>query len=246
MIDGPPKTSAERAHRLRDAAWPPLRWRGAVLAGGKAPPWVRPTRAHHSSRPLLRSCHRPSERPLLRPRRRGLPSRRSVRRRWCWCGVFCEPRPEHAALRWKRFPDRPVRIHPMRRVEAPRHVRRGEGPRAVLYRQGGIGSAPEQLSRRCTSAGPRPAEAACEERGARLCTEPEWELACEGEEMLPFPYGYVRDSVESQFDRTDLGKMGEGLTDHRAPPEAFPHCVSPFGVRRARPRSGMSTSGPPA
>jgi sulfatase modifying factor 1 len=74
------------------------------------------------------------------------------------------------------------------------------------------------------------AEATCEERGARLCTEPEWELACEGEEMLPFPYGYVRDSSICNFDRTDLGKMGEGLTDHRAPADAFPACTSPFGV----------------
>jgi len=74
------------------------------------------------------------------------------------------------------------------------------------------------------------AQAACQERGARLCTEPEWEFACEGEELLPFPYGYVRDSSACNFDRTDLGKMGEGLIDHRAPPEAFPRCLSPFGV----------------
>ncbi len=74
------------------------------------------------------------------------------------------------------------------------------------------------------------AEAACEERGARLCTEPEWELACEGNEMLPYPYGYVRESSICNCDRTDLGKVGEGLIDHRAPPDAFPRCMSPFGV----------------
>jgi sulfatase modifying factor 1 len=74
------------------------------------------------------------------------------------------------------------------------------------------------------------AEATCEERGARLCAESEWELACEGDEMLPYPYGYGRDPTACNFDRTDLGKMGEGLTDHRAPLDAFPQCVSPFGV----------------
>jgi formylglycine-generating enzyme required for sulfatase activity len=48
--------------------------------------------------------------------------------------------------------------------------------------------------------------------------------------MLPYPYGTTRDSSVCNFDRTDLGKMGEGLYDHRAPADAFPDCVSPFGV----------------
>jgi hypothetical protein len=74
------------------------------------------------------------------------------------------------------------------------------------------------------------AESTCEVRGARLCTEAEWELACEGERMLPYPYGFERDSTACNFDRTDLGMMGEGLNDHRSPPGAFPRCVSPFGV----------------
>jgi sulfatase modifying factor 1 len=75
------------------------------------------------------------------------------------------------------------------------------------------------------------AEASCEQRGASLCTEPEWELACEGEAMQPYPYGLVRDSSACNFDRTDLGKPNAGLVDHRAPPGSFPACVSPFGVR---------------
>jgi sulfatase modifying factor 1 len=74
------------------------------------------------------------------------------------------------------------------------------------------------------------AEAVCEQRGARLCTEPEWQFACEGEAMLPYPYGLVRDSSACNFDRTDLGAPNEGLRDHRARPGAFPRCTSPFGV----------------
>jgi sulfatase modifying factor 1 len=74
------------------------------------------------------------------------------------------------------------------------------------------------------------AQATCEEQGARLCSESEWEFACEGEEMLPYPYGFERDSTACNFDRTDLGKMEDGLNDLRAPPDAFPRCVSPFGV----------------
>ncbi len=75
------------------------------------------------------------------------------------------------------------------------------------------------------------AQAACATRGARLCEEPEWELACEGPEMCPYPYGFKRDPSACNFDRTtDLGGAEERLTDHRAPRSAYPRCVSPFGV----------------
>lgn len=74
------------------------------------------------------------------------------------------------------------------------------------------------------------AKALCEARGARLCKEGEWELACEGPEMSPYPYGWKRDSSICNFDRTDLGGANEKLTDHRAPLKEFPNCVSPYGV----------------
>jgi hypothetical protein len=70
----------------------------------------------------------------------------------------------------------------------------------------------------------------CETRGARLCKEAEWELACEGPEMSPYPYGWKRDSTVCNFDRTDLGGMEEKLIDHRAKLSEFPQCKSPFGV----------------
>lgn len=74
------------------------------------------------------------------------------------------------------------------------------------------------------------AKAICEARGSRLCKESEWELACEGPEMWPYPYGWKRDSTACNFDRTDLGGAEEKLTDHRAPLASFPRCVSPYGV----------------
>jgi formylglycine-generating enzyme len=74
------------------------------------------------------------------------------------------------------------------------------------------------------------AKALCESRGARLCKEAEWEFACEGPDMSPYPYGWRRDSTVCNFDRTDLGGPMEKLKDHRAPLSAFPECVSPFGV----------------
>ncbi|MBS2014082.1 MAG: SUMF1/EgtB/PvdO family nonheme iron enzyme [Deltaproteobacteria bacterium] len=74
------------------------------------------------------------------------------------------------------------------------------------------------------------AKAACEARGARLCKEAEWEFACEGPEMNPYPYGFERKPGYCNIDRTDLGGPNEKLNDHRAPLSAFPQCTSPFGV----------------
>ena len=76
-----------------------------------------------------------------------------------------------------------------------------------------------------TSAG-----AICESRGARLCKESEWQFACEGEEMLPYPYGLVRDSTACNIDQMKLGKPQSGLNDLRAPVTEYPRCMSPFGV----------------
>lgn len=74
------------------------------------------------------------------------------------------------------------------------------------------------------------AKALCEARRARLCAEAEWELACEGPEMSPYPYGWKRDSTVCNVDRTDLGGANDKLRDHRAPLSAFPRCTSPFGA----------------
>jgi len=41
----------------------------------------------------------------------------------------------------------------------------------------------------------------CESNGKRLCTEEEWTFSCEGEEILPFPTGYVRDSQKCNIDK---------------------------------------------
>jgi formylglycine-generating enzyme required for sulfatase activity len=72
----------------------------------------------------------------------------------------------------------------------------------------------------------------CKDLGKRLCTESEWNFACEGETMQPYPYGWSRRPVCNQ-DRTDLYQMVGGkqtLRDLRRAPEELPECVSPFGV----------------
>lgn len=45
----------------------------------------------------------------------------------------------------------------------------------------------------------------CEKRKARLCTESEWTLACEGNDGLPYPYGYERDETACT-----IGILGPG------------------------------------
>jgi len=70
----------------------------------------------------------------------------------------------------------------------------------------------------------------CAASGARLCTASEWQFACEGEEMRPYPYGWERDSAACNVDvMNGLGYVGR-LVDHRTPASAHPRCLSAFGV----------------
>jgi formylglycine-generating enzyme len=72
----------------------------------------------------------------------------------------------------------------------------------------------------------------CSELGKRLCTDNEWNFACEGPEMLPYPYGYARRPVCNQ-DQKDLFEKNprmQVLKDLREPADGRPECRSPFGV----------------
>jgi sulfatase modifying factor 1 len=70
----------------------------------------------------------------------------------------------------------------------------------------------------------------CKAEGARLCMTSEWQFACEGEELRPYPYGWERDATACNVDvMHGLGKVGR-LVDHRTPASAHPGCVSAFGV----------------
>jgi hypothetical protein len=71
----------------------------------------------------------------------------------------------------------------------------------------------------------------CQSLGKRVCTESEWNFACEGEEMRPYPYGFKRDPTACNADRTPILNASGTLRDLRAPGDAYPRCVSPFGVR---------------
>lgn len=71
----------------------------------------------------------------------------------------------------------------------------------------------------------------CESEGKRLCKETEWEFACEGEQILPYPTGYVRDPKVCNFDKDPLLDRKGKLLDLREPEDETKACVSPFGAR---------------
>lgn len=73
-------------------------------------------------------------------------------------------------------------------------------------------------------------EKACAAQGKRMCRESEWNFACEGEEMRPYPYGFARDGGACNADRTDVVSPEGKLRDLRAPGGSFARCASPFGV----------------
>ena len=74
------------------------------------------------------------------------------------------------------------------------------------------------------------AKAKCSARGLHLCKDDEWVFACEGEAMVPYPYGHARDSSACNIDKTNLGGPNGRLRDLRAKVSDYPRCLSPFGV----------------
>jgi hypothetical protein len=84
------------------------------------------------------------------------------------------------------------------------------------------------------------AQVKCAAVGKRLCTESEWTFACEGPEMKPYPYGYVRDANKCNGDRfwdnPDMTKVGRRDAAELArlwqgvPSGSQAECVSDFGV----------------
>ena len=80
-----------------------------------------------------------------------------------------------------------------------------------------------------------------EAREKRLCTDQEWTFACEGPEMLPYPYGYTRDKRKCNFDNSMVGvdvfqsrapndKMSLTLNRLLNSNQVPSSCLSPFKV----------------
>ncbi len=91
------------------------------------------------------------------------------------------------------------------------------------------------------------AKGACQSIGKRLCTEVEFNFACEGEEMLPYSFGYERSAETCHLDKPyrkrertlkrqancaadPACKAEVARLDQREPAGSRPECHSSFGV----------------
>ncbi len=86
------------------------------------------------------------------------------------------------------------------------------------------------------------AKATCEGSGKRLCGEKEWTLACEGQEHLPYPYGYARNAEACNIDKPHPDPDEKAIAnpktrdaevarlDQRDASGAREACVSPYGI----------------
>jgi hypothetical protein len=76
----------------------------------------------------------------------------------------------------------------------------------------------------------RDGDRTCRKLGKRMCLESEYNFACEGESMQPYPYGFTRDATACNADRDDVVNPQGQLRDLRAPSGSYERCNSPFGV----------------
>jgi formylglycine-generating enzyme len=72
----------------------------------------------------------------------------------------------------------------------------------------------------------------CTDNGKRLCTSEEWTFACEGRDMKPYSYGYVRDETACNTGRKWIDPWVNDfeIVDKRDRSGAHPKCVSDFGT----------------
>jgi formylglycine-generating enzyme required for sulfatase activity len=83
---------------------------------------------------------------------------------------------------------------------------------------------------------------ACSAQGKRLCGDSEWTLACEGQERMPYPYGYARNDEACNIDKphpdVDEKAIANPATREAEverlwqgePSGTRESCVSPYGV----------------
>jgi len=78
----------------------------------------------------------------------------------------------------------------------------------------------------------------CGQIGKRICVDHEWSLACEGPEILPYPYGLVRDATACNIDHpqkpdANINNMSKENVEYLwqgVSSGSMERCVSPYGV----------------
>jgi formylglycine-generating enzyme len=141
-------------------------------------------------------------------------------------GEYC-PEPEHVCL---RYLDPPGKFRRCGEYERPARCtsKRKRSLRFCIDRDEYVGPNDSRPRNHVTF---EQAALACEELGRRLCSESEWNFACEGESMQPYPYGWKRDASACNADHLNIANEFGGLRDLRVPPGTYTRCTSPFGVR---------------
>jgi formylglycine-generating enzyme len=83
---------------------------------------------------------------------------------------------------------------------------------------------------------------ACSAEGKRLCGDSEWTLACEGQERMPYPYGYARNADACNIDKPHPDVDEKAIANPATrdaeverlwqgePSGSREACVSPYGV----------------
>ena len=83
----------------------------------------------------------------------------------------------------------------------------------------------------------------CESDGKRLCLESEWDFACEGEAMLPYPTGLERDHVHCKIPRPSAharrGPRDVPRDDPRHDPARFATSIQKIRWQEGRPLQPM-------
>jgi formylglycine-generating enzyme required for sulfatase activity len=141
-------------------------------------------------------------------------------------GQYC-PEVEHKCVRWLETEGRYAYFRCAEYARPAKCLRERQSMRFCIDRDEYI---PPGESLPAADQSWTDAKRICESLGKRVCQESEWNFACEGEEMRPYPYGFVRDAEACNADRIDIYRSNGRLSDLREGPDGHPGCTSPFGV----------------
>jgi formylglycine-generating enzyme required for sulfatase activity len=142
-------------------------------------------------------------------------------------GMYCPD----VELKCKRWLDPPGRYHEFRCAEYAESRCRSEQRQKLRFCIDRDEYTPRGESLPASHQSWTNASETCASLGKRVCMESEYNFACEGEEMRPYPYGFKRDPSACNADRTDVVRTDGKLRDLRVPSGTYSRCESPFGVR---------------